>query len=40
VAQGEVKFYRYPDQDDPRKTKCRIEVEAQEEWRDCEELKV
>jgi len=40
VAQGEVKFYRNLKEDDPRKADCRIEVDAQEDWRDRPELAV
>ncbi len=40
VAQGVVKFYRYPNQDDPRRTTCRIEVDAADGWRDRPDLNV
>jgi hypothetical protein len=40
VAQGVVKFYRNRKEDDPRKAECRIEVDADEDWRDRPELTV
>ena len=40
VAQGEVKFYRTLKEDNPRLADCRIEVDAQEDWRDRPELVV
>ena len=40
AAQGVVKFFRYRSQDDPRKTTCRVEVDAASDWRDRPELKV
>ena len=33
VAQGKIRFGRYRDQEDPKKTKCHIEVDGQEGWR-------
>lgn len=33
VAQGKIRFSRYKDQEDPKKTTCHIEVDGQEGWR-------
>jgi hypothetical protein len=40
TAQGSVRFFRNTDEKDPRKARCHVEVDAQDDWRDRPELKV